>query len=141
MNIAILSQDAKKELTVQFCIAYCGLLSRHTLCATSATGKIVADATGLPVTRLLSAEHGGLQQVAALVACDEIDMLLYFRNSLSNVIAPQSEEGNARDLLRLCDVHNVPFATNLATAEMLIQGLDRGDLDWRVIAHPERRSN
>jgi len=139
MNIAILAQDAKKELAVQFCIAYCGILSRHNLTSTGTTGKLIGEATGLQVRRLLSGEQGGVQQVASFVSCDEIDMLLFFRNSISSTILPVPDDAGARDLLHLCDVHNVPYSTNLATAEMLIHGLDRGDLDWRVIAHPERR--
>ena len=82
MNIALTAHDAKKELMVQFCIAYCGILSRHTLCATGTTGKLVADATGLNIHRFLSGEQGGDQQIAARIACNEIDLLLFFRDSM-----------------------------------------------------------
>ena len=129
MNIALIAHDAKKELMVQFCIAYCGILSRHTLLATGTTGKLVADATGLEIIKFLSGEQGGAQQIASRIGCDEIDMLLLFRD-------PHSRKPNEPDeavLLRLCDVHNIPVATNIATAEMLIHGLERGDLDWREI--------
>ena len=127
MNIALLAHDAKKELMVQFCIAYCGVLSRHTLCATGATGKLVSEATGLEIQRYLSGSQGGDQQIAARIGCDEIDLLLIFHDPLS----AKPYESNYSDLLRLCDVHNIPVATNIATAEMLIHGLERGDLDWR----------
>ena len=130
MNIALTAHDAKKELMVQFCIAYCGILSRHTLCATGTTGKLVADATGLNIHRFLSGEQGGDQQIAARIACNEIDLLLFFRDPLN----PKSHEAaNDMNLLRLCDMHNIPVATNIATAEVLIHGLERGDLDWRNI--------
>ena len=129
MNIALLSHDNKKELMVQFCIAYCGILSRHTLCATATTGKLVADATGLNIQRFLSGSQGGDQQIAAHISCDEIDLLLFFRDSLQEE-TPMPKEKN---LLRLCDSYNIPVATNIATAEALIHGLERGDLDWREI--------
>ena len=133
MNIAIIAHDAKKELMTQFCIAYCGILSRHRLCATGTTGKLVADATGLEITRFLSGSQGGDQQIGSLIACNEIDMLLVFSDPLD----PKEHEPNVSNLLRICDVHNVPAATNIATAEALIHSLDRGDLDWRDIVNPK----
>ena len=129
MNIAIIAHDAKKELMTQFCIAYCGILSRHNLYATGTTGKMVAEATGLEITRFLSGSQGGAQQIASRIGCDEIDLLLMFRDPLN----PKPSEPDEKALLRLCDVHNIPVATNIATAEMLIHGLERGDLDWREI--------
>ena len=129
MNIALIAHDAKKELMVQFCIAYCGILSRHTLLATGTTGKLVSEATGLNIVKFLSGSQGGSQQIGSRIGCDEIDMLLYFRD-------PSGAKPNEPDenvLLRLCDVHNIPVATNIATAEVLIHGLERGDLDWREI--------
>lgn len=130
MNIALIAHDAKKELMVQFCIAYCGILSRHDLCATGTTGKMVSEATGLNIQRFLSGSQGGDQQIAARVACNEIDMLIFFRDPLS----PKPHEPNDNNLLRLCDMHQIPLATNIATAEVLIHGLERGDLDWRDIS-------
>ena len=127
MTIALIADDAKKELMVQFCIAYCGILSRHNLCATGSTGKLVSDATGLPIMRFLSGSQGGDEQIVARISCNEIDMVLFFRDPNSTV----QHEINELNLLRLCDVQRIPLATNLATAEMLIHGLERGDLDWR----------
>lgn len=135
MNIAIIAHDSKKELMVQFCIAYCGILSRHSLCATGTTGKLVAEATGLEIQRFLSGKQGGAQQIAARIACNEIDLLMFFRDPLS----PKPHEPNEVNMLRLCDVHNIPFATNVATAEVLVRALDRGDFDWRDIVNPQRR--
>ena len=134
MNIAIAAQDSKKELMIQFCIAYCGVLSKHNLCATGTTGKIVAEATGLNVQRYLSGSQGGDQQIAARISCNEIDLLLFFRDPIS--VKPH--EPNDMNLLRLCDVHNIPVATNIATAEALIHALERGDLDWRDIVNPTK---
>lgn len=127
MTIALIAHDAKKELMIQFCIAYCGVLSRHKLCATGTTGKLVIEATGLEIQRYLSGRQGGDQQIAARIACDEIDVLLFFRDPINR----KESEPNEMALLRLCDVHNVPVATNIATAEALIMALERGDLDWR----------
>ena len=129
MNIALIAHDTKKELMVQFCIAYCGVLSKHNLCATGTTGKMVAEATGLNVQRYLSGSQGGDQQIAARISCNEIDLLLFFRDPI---------EPNDMNLLRLCDVHNIPVATNIATAEALIHALERGDLDWRDIVNPTK---
>ena len=134
MNIALIAHDTKKELMVQFCIAYCGILSHHKICATGATGKLVGDATGLDVTRFLGGAQGGDQQISARIACNEIDLLLFFRDP----IRVKPHEPNEANLLRLCDVHNIPVATNIATAEALIHALDRGDLDWRDIVNPKR---
>ena len=134
MNIALIAHDTKKELMVQFCIADCGVLSKHNLCATGTTGKMVAEATGLNVQRYLSGSQGGDQQIAARISCNEIDLLLFFRDPIS--VKPH--EPNDMNLLRLCDVHNIPVATNIATAEALIHALERGDLDWRDIVNPTK---
>lgn len=134
MNIALIAHDTKKELMVQFCIAYCGVLSKHNLCATGTTGKMVAEATDLNVQRYLSGSQGGDQQIAARISCNEIDLLLFFRDPIS--VKPH--EPDDMNLLRLCDVHNIPVATNIATAEALIHALERGDLDWRDIVNPTK---
>ena len=133
MNIALIAHNSKKELMVQFCIAYCRVLSQHTLVATGTTGKLVSEATGLPIQRFLSGTHGGDHQIAARIACNEIDLLLFFRDPIN----AKPSEPNEMNLLRLCDVHNIPIATNIATAEVLIHGLERGDLDWRTILNPQ----
>ena len=132
MNLALMSHDRRKELMVQFCIAYCSILSKHTVCATNTTGKLVAEATGLPVNLFLSHEHGGIQQIGARIAYNEIDMVLFFTE-------PQSDDldDDVRYIRKLCDQYNIPLATNVATAEMLILGLERGDLDWRDIVSPK----
>ena len=129
MNIALIAHDTKKELMVQFCIAYCGILSKHTLLATGTTGKLVSEATGLKIIKFLGGSAGGSQQIASRISCDEIDLLLLFRDPLT----ARPDEPDEHALLRLCDVHNIPVATNIATAEMLIHGLERGDLDLREI--------
>ena len=134
MNIALIAHDAKKELMAQFCIAYCGILSRHNLCATGTTGKLVSEATGLKIHCFLGGSQGGDQQISARIACNEIDLLLLFRDPLN----PKPGEPNEATLLRLCDVHNIPVATNIATAEAIIHSLERGDLDWRDIVNPKK---
>ncbi|MBS7359950.1 MAG: methylglyoxal synthase [Oscillospiraceae bacterium] len=135
MNIALIAHDSKKELMTQFCIAYCGILSKHYLCATGTTGKLVSEATGLTIEKYLSGSQGGAQQIGSRIACDEIDILLMFRDPLN----PKPGEPNEANLLRLCDVHNIPVATNIATAEALIHSLENGDLDWRDIVNPKNK--
>ena len=137
MEIAIIAHDTKKELMTQFCIAYCGILSKHNLCATSITAKYISDATGLEIEKLMTGEHGGEQQVASRVSYNEIDLLLYFRDTSPKDSFDESEY----DLLRMCDMYNVPVATNIATAEVLVCALDRGDLDWREIVNPRSAYN
>ena len=133
MDIAIIAEDNKKELMAQFCIAYCGILSRHHLCATHITGKYISDATGLEIETFLAGSSGGTEQIASKIAYNEIDLLLLFRDPLT----AKPNEPNEANLLRLCDVYNIPVATNIATAEALIHALERGDLDWRDIINPK----
>ena len=133
MNIALMSHDRKKELMVQFCIAYCGILSKHTVCATNRTGKLVAEATGLPVQLFLSHAHGGSQQIGARISYNEIDMVIFFNDPHSTEL-----DDDRGYIVKLCGQHNVPIANNAASAEMLINGLARGDLDWRDIVNPKK---
>ena len=137
MEIAIIAHDLKKELMTQFCIAYCGILSKHKLCATGITAKYISEATGLEIERMLSGVQGGKQQIASRISCNEIDILLYFKDTRQNAKADDIET----ELLRLCDLYNIPVATNIATAEVLITALDRGDLDWREIVNPRSEYN
>ena len=127
MQIALIAQDDKKELLTQFCIAYYGVLSQHELFATASTGHYIAEATGLSINLLLNGSYGGIQQIASRISYGEVDVLLYFRSGGNS----EGYEEGENDLIRLCDVYNVPLATNLATAEAVILALDRGDLDWR----------
>lgn len=136
MNIALMAHDGKKELMVQFCIAYCGILAEHTLIATNATGRLVAEATGLPIQLYMSGAQGGAQQIGARVAYNEIDLVMFFADP-AHLDGPQANAVN--QICRLCDVHNVPFASNVATAEVLIQGLKRGDFAWRDIVNPKNK--
>ena len=132
MEIAIIAHDTKKELMAQFCIAYCGILSKHNLCATATTAKYISEATGLQIDKLMSGKAGGEQQVASRIAYNEIDVLLNFRDTRTNATTTDEE----LELLRMCDLYNIPVATNIATAEVIITALERGDLDWREIVNP-----
>ena len=131
MVIALIAHDSKKELMLEFCIAYCEILSQNKLCATETTGSLIAAATGLRVTRFLSGRQGGGQQIASRITYGEIDALLFFRDPF----ALCKTEVNDVEMLRLCDMHNVPFATNIASAQILIRGIERGDLDWRLVTN------
>lgn len=128
LNIAVMAHDKKKELMVQFCTAYKNILSKHNLYATATTGRLIADATGLRITLLLPHKQGGHQQVNARLAYNEIDLVLMFTDP--NNTDPW-DDTQMIGTIRACDMHNIPVATNVASAEMLIMGLQRGDLDWR----------
>ena len=138
MEIAIIAGESKKELMTQFCIAYCGILANHNLCATGTTHKHITEATGLRIEKLLAGSHGGVEQITTRIAYDEIDLVLFFRDyTETNSMA----ERNNLNLLKLCDIHNVPVATNIATAEILVRALERGDIDWREIVNPRSEYN
>ena len=136
MNIAFLAHDKKKELMVQFCTAYKSILMKHNLFATATTGRLIADNTGLPITLLLSHKQGGHQQINARIAYNEIDLVLLFNdpNTMDN-----TEDNLMIETIRHCDRQNVPIATNIASAEVAIMGLQRGDLDWREMMHSKPR--
>ncbi|HHX24232.1 MAG: methylglyoxal synthase [Tepidanaerobacteraceae bacterium] len=132
MNLALIAHDAKKKKMIEFAIAYKDILKPHTLYATGTTGKLIIEATGLDVNRFESGPLGGDQQIGGMVASEKIDLVIFLRDPMTS----QPHEPDINALLRVCDVHNVPLATNLATAEVLIKGLMRGDLDWRKIVNP-----
>lgn len=129
MQIALIAQDDKKELMTQLCIAYCGILAKHKLCSTATTGRFISEATGLEIELVLPGAGGGTEQIASRIAYGEIDVLFYFRDA-TDVLDLQDA-----NLIQLCDTYNLPIATNLATAEVLIMALERGDLDWRKNMH------
>lgn len=135
MNIAFLAHDKKKELMVQFCTAYKSVLAKHTLFATASTGRLIAEHTGLNITMLYSHKQGGHQQINARIAYNEIDLVLLFSDP--NTIDPW-DDGQTLETIRNCDRQNVPIATNLASAELAIMGLQRGDLDWRDMLHTKK---
>ena len=130
MTIALLAHDRKKELMVQFCRAYRRILEKHELCATTATGRLIREHVNLPVRLLMSHKQGGHQQVNARIAYDEIDLVIMFLDPDDN---NDWDDSHLVETVRCCDKHSVPLATNLACAEMLILGLERGDLDWREV--------
>lgn len=137
MEIALIADDKKKELLNQLCIAYCGILSKQKLCATGRTGKSVAESTGLEIECLLPGSHGGVQQITSRVSYDEVDVVILFRDS-----SPESNMNEVSlELLRLCDIHNIPVATNIASAEVLIRAVERGDIDWRELVNPKSDFN
>ena len=136
MNIAFLAHDKKKELMVQFCTAYKSVLVKHNLYATATTGRLIGDNTGLPITLLLSHTQGGHQQINARIAYNEIDLVLLFTDPNSN---DAWDDSQMTETIRHCDKHKVPIASNLASAEMLIMGLQRGDLDWREMLRSKPR--
>ena len=132
MNIALIAHNNRKELMVQFCTAYCGILAKHTLCATATTGQMVAEATGLTIHRFMSFYHGGGQQIGARIAYNELDMVLCFDDPNS-----KTPSDDILYIYLLCYKNNIPYASNIATAEMLVLGLARGDLDWREVINPK----
>ena len=127
MNIALIAHDAKKKLMQNFCIAYRGILSKHNLYATGTTGRLIEEVTNLNVHKLLAGHLGGMQQIGASIEQDEIDLVIFLRDPLN----PKVHEPDVNKVIRLCDMHNIPLASNLATAELLIKSMDRGDFEWR----------
>ena len=127
MNIALIAHDAKKRLMQNFCIAYRGILSKNEIFATGTTGRLVEEVTNLSVHKYLAGHLGGTQQLGAQIEQNEIDLVIFLRDPLT----VKSHEPDVNSIVRICDANNIPLATNLATAELLIKSLDRGDLEWR----------
>ena len=129
MNIALIAHDAKKKLMQNFCIAYRGILCKNELYATGTTGRLIEEVSNLNVHKYLACHLGGEQQLCAQIEQNQIDLVIFLRDPFK----PKSHEPDVNKLVRLCDTHNIPLATNVATAELLIKALDRGDLEWREI--------
>ena len=127
MNIGLIAHDSKKKLMQNFCIAYRGILSKNELYATGTTGRLIEEVTNLNVHKYLARHLGGSQQLGAQIEHIEIDLVIFLRDPLT----PKSHEPDVNNVFRLCDIHNIPLATNVATAELLVKALERGDLDWR----------
>ncbi|MGE8204311.1 methylglyoxal synthase [Heyndrickxia sp. NPDC080065] len=135
MEIALIAHDKKKDDMIRFVTAYRNIFGHHQLYATGTTGKRITEATKLPVVRFQSGPYGGDQEIGALIAKNKLDMVIFFRDPLT----AQPHEPDVSALMRLCDVYSVPLATNMGTAEVLIRGLEKGDLDWRSIARGETK--
>ena len=129
MNIGFIAHDERKTLMENFCIAYRRILSKHQLFATGTTGRMIEEISGLNIHKYLAGHVGGVQQLAVQIEQNEIDLLIFFQSSQRD----KSHEPNVKQLIRLCDIHCIPMATNLATAEMLVKSLDRGEMEWREI--------
>ncbi|MEF9990788.1 MAG: methylglyoxal synthase [Romboutsia sp.] len=129
MNIALVAHDEMKNTMVGFCIGYEAILQKYGLYATGTTGKRIMDETNLNIHRLASGPLGGDQQIGSLIVNQDIDLVIFLRDPLTS----QAHEPDIQALIRLCDVYHVPVATNLASAEIFIKGLDRGELSWREV--------
>ncbi len=129
MNIGLMAHDSKKKLMQNFCIAYRSILSKNTLYATGTTGRLIEEVANLSIHKYLAGHLGGEQQMGAQIESNDLDLMIFLRDPQS----PKSHEPDVKNVFRLCDIHNIPLATNLATAELLIKALDRGDLEWREI--------
>jgi len=129
MNIALVAHDNKKKLMENLCIAYRHILIKHSLFATGTTGRLIEEASNLSVHKYLAGHLGGEQQLGSQVAHNDIDLVIFLRDPVSQNL----NEPDINNLMRLCDIHNIPLASNLATAEAMLLSLDRGDLDWRKV--------
>lgn len=127
MNVALIAHDAKKKLMQNFCIAYRGIMSKHDLYATGTTGRLIEEVTNLNIHKYLAGHLGGVQQIGAQIEHNQIDLVIFLRDPLTS----KSHEPDVNNIVKLCDMYNIPLATNLASAELLIKSLDRGDLEWR----------
>ena len=133
MNIGLTAHDAKKMLMENFCIAYQGILSKHEIYATGDTGRIIEEVTSLKIHKYLSGNLGGVQQLGAQIEHNKIDLVISLRDPYTKINA----EPDYDIIGKLCDRYGIPIATNLATAELLILALDRGDLSWREMYRAE----
>ncbi|MGG1515110.1 methylglyoxal synthase [Paenibacillus oryzisoli] len=131
LKIALIAHDRKKDEMVNFITAYEHVFAGHKLYGTGTTGQRIMDNTDLDVHRFMSGPLGGDQQIGALVAQNEMDLIIFLRDPLM----AQPHEPDIIALLRLCDVQGIPCATNIATAEILVKALDRGDFAWRELVH------
>lgn len=129
MNIAFIAHDNKKKLMENLCVAYRHILSKHTLFATGTTGRLIEETSNLSVNKYLAGHLGGEQQLASQISYNDIDLVIFLRDPISQ----KQYEPDSNGVFVLCDAHNIPLASNLATAEALLLALDRGDLDWRNI--------
>ena len=129
MNVGLIAHDSKKKLMQNFCIAYRGILSKHELYATGTTGLLIEEVTNLRIHKCLPGETGGARQLASQIEQGNLDMVIFLRDPLH----VKAQEPEVNSIVRLCDSYNIPIATNLATAELLIKALERGDLEWRNI--------
>ncbi len=128
MNIGFIAHNSKKSLIEDFCIAYKGILAKHQVYATGTTGRRIEEVTNLHVHKFLAGSVGGDKQFMEMIARGDMDLVIFFYNP--SMIDPK--EPDVFEITRCCDQYNIPVATNIATAESLILGLDRGDLDWRL---------
>ncbi|MDR1017370.1 MAG: methylglyoxal synthase [Lachnospiraceae bacterium] len=129
MNIGLIAHESKKMLMQNFCIAYKGILSRNDIFATGTTGRMVEAVTNLNVHKFLPGNLGGMQQLGSQIENNTMDAVIFLREP--NRTGPR--DMGAEEIINLCDTYNIPIATNLATAELVILAIDRGDLDWREI--------
>ncbi len=127
MNIALIAHDAKKKLMQNFCIAYRGILSKNQLFATGTTGRLIEEVTNLSVHKYLAGHLGGEQQIGSQIEHNDIDLVIFFRDPLTS----KKHEPDVNNIVKLCDMYNIPLATNIATAELMVKALERGDLEWR----------
>ena len=127
MKVAFIAHDSKKKLMQNLCIAYRNILAKHTLYATGTTGRLIEEVTGLNIHKPLAGHIGGEEQIGAMIEQNQIDLVIFFRDPSGT----RKSELDINKVIRMCDIHNVPLATNIASAEMLLKSLDRGDLEWR----------
>ena len=124
MRIALIAHDKKKQDMTSLALKYKEVLSKHDLDATGTTGTLIMGETGLAINRMKSGPVGGDQQIGSMIACSELDLVIFLRDPLT----AQPHEPDVSALLRLCDVVNIPLATNLASAEIMLTALGRNEI-------------
>ena len=130
MNVVLIAHDSKKKLMQNFCIAYRGILGKHDIYATETTGRLIEDASGIQVHKFLAGHLGGVQQIATQIESNQMDLVIFLREPMMN---SQPHNDDFHNITTLCDVYNIPLGSNLASAELLIKALERGDLNWREL--------
>ena len=123
MRIGLIAHDKKKDEIIALAKKHKDVLAKHQLFATGTTGTLIMGETGLPINRMKSGPLGGDQQIGSIVADNGLDLLIFLRDPLT----AQPHEPDVSALLRLCDVHNIPLATNRKTAEILLTALSNDE--------------
>ncbi|MBR1900203.1 MAG: methylglyoxal synthase [Lachnospiraceae bacterium] len=134
MTIGFIAAGSRKDLIENFCMAYKYILAKHELYATEMTGRRIEQATNLKVHKFLSGSVGGEKQFIDMIQRNYMDMVIYFYNPMMS----SPSEPDIIEITRECDRYNIPIATNIATAEAMVLGMERGSLDWRLAVRKEK---
>ena len=130
MRIALIAHDKKKQKMINLASQFKEVLATHEIYATGTTGTMIMGETGIHINRMKSGPLGGDQQIGSMIANSELDLVIFLRDPLT----AQPHEPDVSALLRLCDVTNIPLATNISSAEIMLRALERNEIPCRKIS-------